>query len=485
MPLIQRILKPVRTIGFKIAAGYSLLFAFSFVGLTVFAYLFLETTLARQDRRMIAGEVESLQEQYRTGGWEAFYRRVTEIDSYRKNNPFFTRSLKRDGSDSLIFLPQYWKDFDLASLEKMDGQTPGKWIRLPNRTQTYTLEIFTAAHPDGSLFQVGISTEDRLSDLQRYKESFLVISIPLILLAAGGGALLSRRALLPLRNLILTMESIESGKMDARVTETFTGDELDELGRLFNRMIGKINKLIQGMKGSLDSVAHDLRTPMTRFRNLAESALQKDHTAAAYREALQECLDESDRILRMLHMLMDISEAEAGTLRLRIQELNLVQLAREIVDMYGYVAEERDIRIRTDFPGEALLVADADRISQVIANLLDNAVKFTDPGGEVGVCIKNLPGRVQIEVSDSGIGIPPEEILKIWGRLYRGGSDAHKGLGLGLSVVSAVVHAHMGQVQVSSAPGSGSIFTVELPVYEHPRLETAFLSEKPPSPVFP
>ena len=230
-------------------------------------------------------------------------------------------------------------------------------------------------------------------------------------------------------------------------------------------MIEKINQLIQGMKGSLDSVAHDLRTPMTRFRNIAEAALQKDHTAAVYREALQECVDESDRILRMLHMLMDISEAEAGTMRLRLQPVNLVPLAEGIVDMYGYVAEEKGIQIKTDFPGEALLEADADRICQVLANLLDNAVKFTEPGGEVGVSIKNLSDRVQIEVIDSGIGIPPEEIQKIWDRLYRGGSATQKGLGLGLSVVNAVVHAHLGDVQVSSVPGSGSIFTVQLPVH--------------------
>ena len=463
--MAQPILKFTKTIGFKIAAGYSFLFACSFIGLILFAYLFLETALTRQDRQMIAEEVESLQEQYRTGGWKAFYERVNEIDSFRKNNPFFTRALKMQGSDNLIFLPQYWKDFDLTALEKMGGQTAGKWIHLPNRDQTYDLEILTAPLADGSLFQVGISTEDRLADLRRYREIFLIVSVPLILLATGGGVLFSRRTLLPLRNLIITVESMASGKMDVRVPEAHTGDELDELGKLFNRMVEKINQLIKGMKDSLDSVAHDLRTPMTRFRNIAEEALQQGHTALAYREALQDCLDESDRILRMLHMLMDISEAEAGSMRLRIQPVDIVQLAEEIVDMYGYVAEEKNIQIKTDFPDKAPLEGDTGRISQVIANLLDNAVKFTDPGGEVAVCIKNLSDRVQIQVMDSGVGIPPEEIHKIWDRLYRGGIATHKGLGLGLSVVNAVVHAHLGDVQVFSTPGSGSIFTVEFPVH--------------------
>ncbi|MFZ1983557.1 MAG: HAMP domain-containing sensor histidine kinase [Desulfatitalea sp.] len=445
------------------AAGYSLLFAFSFVGLTVFAYLFLEATLSRQNRTMIAAEVESLQEEYRTGGWTAFKTKALENDRFRKNNPFFTRALQGPGNDELIFFPQYWKDFDLTALKKMPGQFAGQYITLPSLTHNYTLEIFTASQSDGSLFQVGISTEDRSAILTRFRESFLAVSIPLILLAAGGGVLLSRRTLLPLRNLISTVASIEAGKLDARVHVTHTGDELDELGRLFNQMIEKINQLIQGMKGSLDSVAHDLRTPMTRFRNLAEAALQRELTSEAYREALQDCVDESDHILRMLHMLMDISEAEAGTMHLRLRPVDMVQLAEGVVDMYRYVGEEKEVQIKTDFPDEAPLEADAERICQVLANLLDNALKFTGPGGEVRVTIKNLASRVQIQIADSGIGLQPEDIHKIWDRLYRGAQATHKGLGLGLSVVKAVIHAHMGDIQVSSTPASGSVFTVQLP----------------------
>ena len=234
MPSIQRILKVPRTIGFKIAAGYSFAFRMQLSwGLTIFAYLFLENTLARQDRQMIRDEVESLQGHYNSGGWKAFYQTVMDNDRFRKNNPFFTRVIQGPEKEEKIFFPQYWKEFDLAALKELPGQTTGKWINLPNQGQTYTLEIFTASQPNGSLFQVGISTEDRLADLQRYEQSFLVISIPLILLAVGGGAFLSRRTLMPLRNLILTVESIESGKMDARVPETLTGDELDELGKTF------------------------------------------------------------------------------------------------------------------------------------------------------------------------------------------------------------------------------------------------------------
>ncbi len=464
MSFMPRMNKFGKTLGFKIAAGYSVLFACSFVLLALFAYLMLEATLERQDRRMIGAEVENLQAQYRAGGWAAFYTTVMENDRFRKNNPFFIRALPGKEKQDLIYFPQYWTDFDLSALSKVSAQNTGQWVQLPNRKRSYALEILTASQPDGSLFQVGVSTEDRLAILARYKESFLVVSIPLILLAAGGGALLSQRAIEPLRNLIVTVASIEAGKMDARVNVAHNGDELDELGGLFNRMIEKINQLIQGMKGSLDSVAHDLRTPMTRFRNIAETALQQENMHG-YQEALQECMDESDRILRMLHMLMDISEAEAGTMRLRVQPVDLVQSAAEIVDMYRYVGEEKGVQIQTDFPAQARLEADADRICQVMANLLDNAVKFTAPGGKVQVSINTVQDMVQVQVSDSGVGIQPEEIHKIWDRLYRGTQGSQKGLGLGLSLVSAVVHAHKGDIRLSSTPGSGSVFTVLLPIH--------------------
>ena len=463
MPSKRRLWIPIRAIGFKIAAGYTLLFFISFMTLAAVSYLLVDSTLARQEREMITAEIESLRGQYETGGWAAFRDMVVENNRFRKNNPFFIRVPDAPTQEDLIFFPHHWDEFDLAALRRMPLPAPGTWLSLPSRSSTGALEILTARQPDGSLLQVGISTEDRLAVLARFREVFVTVAIPLILLAIAGGAVLSRRVLMPLRSLIATVASIESGKMDARVASAQTGDELEELGSLFNRMIDKIDKLIQAMRESLDSVAHDLRTPMTRFRNHAEKALQAESSDKPCREALQDCVEESDRILRMLAMLMDISEAETGAMRLQIRSADLVPLAASVADMYRYVADEKDILVETDFPDAARLDVDADRISQVLANLLDNAVKFTPEGGWIRVSIQTLPDTIVVRVADSGIGIDPEEIDRIWDRLFRGARSSHKGLGLGLSLVKAVVNAHHGELHVSSMPCSGSRFELHLP----------------------
>jgi signal transduction histidine kinase len=166
----------------------------------------------------------------------------------------------------------------------------------------------------------------------------------------------------------------------------------------------------------------------------------------------------------MLNTLMDITEAESGMMRLQRESVDLCQLAREVVELYEYVAEEKKIRIVTDLPAPCQANVDRTRMRQVFANLLDNAVKYTPEGGVVAVSVREAPGEMLAVFRDSGIGIPAEEQDKIWARLYRGDkSRSQRGLGLGLSLVKAVVEAHGGKAVVSSEPNRGSEFTVRLP----------------------
>ena len=309
-----------------------------------------------------------------------------------------------------------------------------------------------------------MSTEDRQMTLKRFRETFLIIMLPLILLGIVGGSILAIRTLRPIRHIIQTVQSVEIGRMESRVQRTNTGDELDELARLFNEMLGKISTLISGMKDSLDNVAHDLRTPMTRLRNISETALQGDQDLDLYREALADCIEESDHILKMLTTLMDISEAETGMLNLDRKSVNISSLLARVVDMYQSVADEKGVKLNASASDELYSTVDLERLSQAIANLLDNAIKYTNSGGQIKIEAFQEKGELVIRINDTGSGIFPQDLPQIWNRLFRTDhSRSQKGLGLGLGLVKAIILAHNGRVDVISDPGKGSTFTVYLP----------------------
>jgi signal transduction histidine kinase len=301
--------------------------------------------------------------------------------------------------------------------------------------------------------------------MKRFRATAAGGTIAVLVLGVGGGLLLTVWALRPLRQIIDTVRAIDAGAMNVRVPRRQTGDELDELGGLFNNMLDRIDTLIAGMRGALDTVAHDLRTPVARLRGMAELALRSDQRPEVPQQALADCIEESDQLLTMLNTLMDISEAETGTLKLALESVNVSVIVEAAVDLYRHVAEDKHIVVSTASDPTLWLMADRSRLRQVLANLLDNAIKYTPVGGRVDVGAMRRQSLAIISVRDTGIGVMAHEASRIWDRLYRGAhSRSERGLGLGLSLVRAIVMAHRGRVDVSSAPGGGSTFTIALPL---------------------
>jgi signal transduction histidine kinase len=451
------------TLGLRLSAWYAVVFVVSTVVLVGITYWLLASSLARRDHDIIAATLREYALRYEAAGLPALERAVEVEQRTGSRERLFVRVLGRGADALFVSMPPGWSDFDIDQLSADDQGVE----RAPARSRNAVLEVASARLFDGTILQVGKSNEIRLALLAQFRTVVGWVAVLAMCIGVLGGLLITRSTLQPINELIhVVQEIIRTGRTHARVpTRGPTGDTVDELVTLFNTMLDRITGLIRAMGESLDNVAHDLRTPMARLRGTAERALQSSDPAAA-REALADCLEESDRILSMLNTLMDISEAETGVLRLTREPVDLRALLDEVVDLYEDVAEVEHVTVTFD-PGEPVIVNGArDRLRQVFANLLDNAIKYTGENGSVRITAAREPnGEAVVTVTDTGAGISAQDLPRIWDRLYRADpSRTERGLGLGLSLVKAYVEAHGGTVEAASEPGRGSVFTVRLPI---------------------
>jgi len=431
--------------------------------LFIIAYMLLSGVVREQDRKLLREKVNEyafIERSRGVGQLVDVVRRDTESD---EEPDYYMRIVDPAGKELLTLIPPGWKPLPSNLFEGKSEEHTQWYLWQPPDTHDF-YEFAARRLPDGVTIIVGGDAREREELLAQFQRIFTGITASVVLFGVVAGTLLSNRTLAPIRDLIATVRSIDLGRLDARVPTRHTGDELDELASLFNAMLARISTLIAGMRDALDNVAHDLRTPATRAKVGIETALQTAVGEGALREALMDCAEENERIMTTLTTLMDISEAETGTMRLNMERVDLAGLIEECAELYEDLAQEQGITLVTDAAPGLYAQADASRIRQVLANLLDNALKYSRPGGSVLVAGRQEGHSVAVTVRDDGEGIPSQDIPRIFERLYRGDkSRTHRGLGLGLSLVKAVLKAHGGDIRVKSAVGNGTEFVFTLP----------------------
>jgi signal transduction histidine kinase len=269
-----------------------------------------------------------------------------------------------------------------------------------------------------------------------------------------------------LANVSATAGAIAAGDFTQRVRLSGRGDEFDQLAETINDMLDRIGRLMEGVREVSNAIAHDLRTPITRARARLEDAALHASSAIELRAAIERATADLDGIVAVFQALLRIAEIEAGSRRSAFDRVDLMPLLADVAELYGAVAEDRGISVSVHAREELPAYGDRELIQQAVANLMDNAVKFSPPGGAVQLSATVTPAGVEIAVADQGPGIPEPERERAAERFYRGETARNTpGSGLGLALVQAVAHLHGGHLRLTDAsPGLIAILT--LPAHE-------------------
>ncbi|MEW6670848.1 MAG: HAMP domain-containing sensor histidine kinase [Thermodesulfobacteriota bacterium] len=255
------------------------------------------------------------------------------------------------------------------------------------------------------------------------------------------------------------------GALGSRVPLTHKGDEIDQLASTFNQMLDRIEMLVANIREMSDNIAHDLKSPVTRIRGIAEVTLTTDSSLTSYENMAASIIEECDRLLDMINTMLVISKTEAGVDKLNIEPLDMAEIVKDACNLFQSSAEDNGVALSYRLPEKLFVSGDKRMVQRMVANLLDNAIRYTPEGGAVEVTGEPKgQDRLAVVVKDTGIGISNEDLPHVFERFYRcEPSRSPAGTGLGLSLALAIARAHGGNIEVESVPGKGSIFTVILP----------------------
>jgi signal transduction histidine kinase len=314
---------------------------------------------------------------------------------------------------------------------------------------------------------VGVYSLKDINKLMWQYRQVLAIAFSVVLVVGGGlGFFIARSAMLGVKRVTQTAMSIDKGELGRRVGAGFHGHEIADMACAFNCMLDRIEALVKELGETTNNIAHDLRSPITLIRGLAKTTLASNPSNKELRNMGAETIRECDRLIEMINIMLEIAQIDSGLTQIGDSRIDMVELVKQAIELFGPVAEDKHQAL--EFAnGEAHLWVQGslNSLQRMVANLLDNAIKFTSTQGNIHVSLTSRDNYVILQIRDNGIGIEAEKLPHIFERFYRGDeSRSTAGNGLGLSLAQATARSHKGSINVKSTPRQGSTFTVTLPL---------------------
>lgn len=464
---LRKLLNLRNTLAFRLTLWYAGIFTVSScVAFFLFYTLIAGVIRDRTDQELL-GQVNRFSTLLAEEGTEAVENGVVIEAQAAGVKKVFFRLLHLNGQVFSSTNVSYWKDIgiDRTVIEQLlQGRgAVFETIVIPDRKDK--VRILYAMLSPAIIVQLGQAMESYSRFLDAFKGIFIATMTFLIIVAAGVGWFMAKRAVSGVEAVTRTAQKISGGSLQERVPVKPRGDEIDQLATTFNQMLDRIQILLTEIKEMSDNIAHDLRSPITRIRGVAEVILTTGASLAEYEGMAASTIEECDRLLDMINTMLLISKTESGVDKLSPEEVDIAGLIRDACELFAPVAEDKRVSLSCHVPGKSLLSGDTRMIQRMLSNLVDNAVKYTPSGGKVEVSVsENEKQDIVVSVQDTGVGISEADLPRIFERFYRcDQSRSQAGTGLGLSLARAIARAHGGDITVVSSPNQGSTFTIILP----------------------
>jgi signal transduction histidine kinase len=448
---------------FRLTILYAVTFTvLSTIGFLIFYYRIYAVTMERLDLELLekTQKYTVLKEE---AGLKGVLPEITDEAESEDPQEDFYRLFNFKGDILFTTDMSYW-----GTIPKMDIL-----LKMQNEGLTYAIQnqafeecedsarMITAIIGPDSVLQIGESLEEVDEYLDIFLKLFSILVISLIVVSAFIGWLLARRATIDMQEVTETAEEISRGSYDRRVQVKGRYKEIERLSATFNRMLDRIQSLLNSMKEINDNIAHDLKSPLARIRGIAEMSLLKEKSIDAYKDMAVSTIEECDTLIGMINTMLDITEAEAGVNGVKAEEFELVTLIREACELFRPITEEKKINLKTDLPESLTFKSDRKKIQRIVMNLLENAIKYTPADGTVAISAAAQNGEIRIDFEDTGMGISENDLPHIFERFYRcDRSRSQGGVGLGLSLVKAYTESMNGTIQVESTLNQGSRFAL-------------------------